>query len=117
MPHPEVVPPPPLLVPPAERHQSTHDVGVPGHPDRGRKLFIQGRRSERRVQPVTHLEEQATHDLDALPEDIIEMLNVLPGDARAEVEREWEENQRAALMAEVRAIILDALQTKGEVAA
>lgn len=61
--------------------------------------------------------EQATHDLDALPEDIIEMLNVLPGDARAEVEREWEENQRAALMAEVRAIILDALQTKGEVAA
>jgi DNA repair exonuclease SbcCD nuclease subunit len=57
--------------------------------------------------------EQATHDLDDLPDDIVEMLNVLPLDVRAEVEGEWETDQRAALMSDVRAIILESLQTKG----
>lgn len=57
--------------------------------------------------------EQATYSPDELPDDIVEMLNVLPVDIRAEVEREWEMDQRAALMADVRAIILDSLQTEG----
>ena len=57
--------------------------------------------------------EQATHSPDDLPGDIVEMLNVLPLDVRAEVEREWDTDQRAALMADVRAIILDSLQTEG----
>lgn len=61
--------------------------------------------------------EQATHDLDHWPDDIVEMLNVLPVDVRAEAEREWAPDQRAALMADVRAIILDSLQTKGGTAA
>ena len=46
------------------------------------------------------------------PEEIKEMLDVLPPDVRREVEVEWEENQ-ALLMEDVRAIILDALGTKG----
>ncbi|WP_295585508.1 DNA repair exonuclease [uncultured Lamprocystis sp.] len=57
--------------------------------------------------------EQATHDLDDLPDDIVEMLNVLPLEVRAEVEGEWKTDQRSALMADVRAIILDSLQTEG----
>ncbi|NEX19380.1 DNA repair exonuclease [Thiorhodococcus mannitoliphagus] len=57
--------------------------------------------------------EQATHSPDDLPDDILEMLNVLPLDVRAEVEREWATEQRSALMADVRAIILDSLQTEG----
>ena len=57
--------------------------------------------------------DQATHDLDDLPADIIEMLDVLPLEVRAEAEGEWEAGRRAALMADVRAIILDSLQTKG----
>ncbi len=57
--------------------------------------------------------EQATHSPDDWPGDIVEMLNVLPLDVRAEVEREWDTDQRAALVADVRAIILDSLQTEG----
>lgn len=57
--------------------------------------------------------ETATHDLAALPDDISEMLDVLPPELRAEVAAEWDPGQRPALMEEVRAIILEALQTKG----
>jgi DNA repair exonuclease SbcCD nuclease subunit len=57
--------------------------------------------------------ETATHDLPALPDDITEMLDVLPPELRAEVAAEWDPDQRPALMEEVRAIILEALQTKG----
>lgn len=57
--------------------------------------------------------ETATHDLAALPDDITEMLDVLPPELQAEVAAEWEPDQRPALMEEVRAIILEALQTKG----
>ena len=57
--------------------------------------------------------ETAPHDLPALPDDITEMLDVLPPELRAEVAAEWDADQRPALMEEVRAIILEALQTKG----
>lgn len=57
--------------------------------------------------------EQATHDLNDLPDDIQEMLSVLPAEVRTEVEREWQTDQRASLMEDVRAIILESLQTKG----
>ena len=57
--------------------------------------------------------ETATHHLPALPDDITEMLDVLPPELRAEVAAEWDPDQRPALMEEVRAIILEALQTKG----
>ena len=57
--------------------------------------------------------ETATHHLPALPDDITEMLDVLPPELRAEVAAEWDPDQRSALMEEVRAIILEALQTKG----
>ena len=57
--------------------------------------------------------ETATHHLPVLPDDITEMLDVLPPELRAEVAAEWDPDQRPALMEEVRAIILEALQTKG----
>jgi hypothetical protein len=57
--------------------------------------------------------ETATHHLPALPDDITEMFDVLPPELRAEVAAEWDPDQRPALMEEVRAIILEALQTKG----
>ena len=57
--------------------------------------------------------ETATHHLPALPDHITEMLDVLPPELRAEVAAEWDPEQRPALMVEVRAIILEALQTKG----
>jgi predicted phosphodiesterase len=49
--------------------------------------------------------ETATHHLPALPDDITEMLDVLPPELRAEVAAEWDPDQRLALM--------EALQTKG----
>lgn len=58
--------------------------------------------------------EQATHGLDALPADILEMLEVLPTELRSEVENDREVSQRDQLMGDVRAIILEALATKGE---
>jgi len=57
--------------------------------------------------------ETATHDLLALPDDITEMLDVLPPELRTEVAAEWGPDQLPVLMEEVRAIILEALQTKG----
>ncbi len=48
-----------------------------------------------------------------LPDEIREMLDVLPSEVRTEVESDWGENQRATAMEDVRAIILDALGTKG----
>ena len=57
--------------------------------------------------------ETATHHLPALPDHITEMLDVLPPELRAEVAAEWDPDQRPALMEEVRANILEALQTKG----
>jgi len=55
----------------------------------------------------------AANTLTALPDGITEMLDVLPQELRAEVACEWDSAQRPALMEEVRAIILEALQTKG----
>lgn len=60
--------------------------------------------------------EKATHDLESMPEDIVEMLDALPGEVRAEVENDWSISRRAELMNEVRAIILESLETKGEIA-
>jgi hypothetical protein len=57
--------------------------------------------------------ETTTHNLAVLPDDITEMLDVLPSELRTEVAAEWEPDQLPALMEEVRAIILEALQTKG----
>jgi exonuclease SbcD len=57
--------------------------------------------------------ETATRELAALPDDITEMLDVLPPELQAEVAGEWNPDSRSALMEEVRAIILEALQTKG----
>ena len=60
--------------------------------------------------------EQATHDSESMPEDIVEMLDALPSEVRAEVENDWAISRRAELMDEVRAIILESLETKGELA-
>jgi len=57
--------------------------------------------------------ENASHGVSPLPDDIVEMLNVLPSEVRAEVEREMQPNQIAQLMSDVRAIILESLQTTG----
>ncbi len=57
--------------------------------------------------------ETANTGLGTWPDDIVEMLDVLPPEVRAEVAGEWETAQRPALMGDVRSIILEALQTKG----
>ena len=57
--------------------------------------------------------EKAANDLSDLPDDVAEMLDVLPPEVRGEVEGEWGTGERAALMGDVRAIILESLQTKG----
>jgi hypothetical protein len=57
--------------------------------------------------------DEARAKLSALPPDIEEMLGVLPPEVRSEVAAEWGENQRSAVLNDVRAIILDALETKG----
>ncbi len=57
--------------------------------------------------------DKASHDLSDLPVDIVEMLNVLPLEVRAELEAEWQLDQRFPLMSDVRAIILESLQTTG----
>lgn len=38
--------------------------------------------------------EDATHEVTNLPDDIVEMLNVLPAEVRAEVESDWQADQR-----------------------
>jgi DNA repair protein SbcD/Mre11 len=56
----------------------------------------------------------AAHDQQiTLPTEIEEMLGVLPPEVRSEVEAEWNGDQRTAVLSDVRAIILDALATKG----
>ena len=57
--------------------------------------------------------ETANTELATLPDDISEMLDVLPPEVRADVAGEWESAQRPALMGDVRSIILEALKTKG----
>jgi exonuclease SbcD len=57
--------------------------------------------------------EQARIEPENLPADINEMLDILPPEVRREVESDWDENQCATAMDDVRAIILDALGTKG----
>ena len=58
--------------------------------------------------------EQASLARDKLPAGILEMLDLLPPDVRIEVERDLEDFQHDQIMGEVRAIILEALKTKGE---
>lgn len=57
--------------------------------------------------------EEAKIEPGTLPDDIKDMLEILPPELRSEVESDWEESQRAIAMEDVRAIILDALGTKG----
>ena len=57
--------------------------------------------------------EQARVEPENLPDEIKEMLDVLPPEVRSEVESDWGESQRVTVMEDVRAIILDALGTKG----
>jgi hypothetical protein len=61
---------------------------------------------------VDNLDEARDH-LTTLPTEIEEMLAVLPPEVRSEVEAEWNVGQRTAVLDDVRAIILDALGTKG----
>jgi hypothetical protein len=57
--------------------------------------------------------EQARVEPGNLPGEIREMLDVLPPEVRSEVESDWGESQHATMVEDVRAIILDALGTKG----
>jgi DNA repair exonuclease SbcCD nuclease subunit len=61
---------------------------------------------------VDNLDDAHDH-LATLPTEIEEMLAVLPPEVRSEVEAEWSVGQRKAVLDDVRAIILDALGTKG----
>lgn len=57
--------------------------------------------------------EAARIDPGSFPPEVKEMLDVLPPEIRSEVESEWDESRNPAVLEEVRAIILDALGTKG----
>lgn len=57
--------------------------------------------------------DQARVNLEVLPAEIVDMLAVVPPEVRDEVEFEWSGDQRSAVLDDVRAIILDALGTKG----
>lgn len=57
--------------------------------------------------------DRAHSELPTLPAEIEEMLGVLPPEVRSEVEAEWSEGRRGAVLEDVRAIILDALGTRG----
>lgn len=57
--------------------------------------------------------EDAAHSPSDHPADVMEMLNALPPEIRTEVEADLQPDHRLALMAEVRAIILQSLQTTG----
>ena len=61
---------------------------------------------------VDQLEEAQAHTT-SMPSEIGEMLAVLPPELRAEIEAEWSGDQRHTILSDVRAIILDALETKG----
>ncbi len=60
--------------------------------------------------------EAAHQETTTLPPAIEEMLAVLPQELRKEIEAEWVGDRRAAVLDDVRAIILDALGTKGGLA-
>lgn len=81
-------------------------------------VYDLGELAERDALTKTVLETlaKATEQPDALPADITEMLDVLPTELRSEIEADWSPAQRPALMADVRAIILEALRTKGDTA-
>ncbi|MFH0998433.1 MAG: DNA repair exonuclease [Pseudomonadota bacterium] len=57
--------------------------------------------------------EQARIEPGNLPDEIKEMLSVLPSEIRSEVESDWTGNGSVSALEEVRAIILDALGTRG----
>jgi DNA repair protein SbcD/Mre11 len=57
--------------------------------------------------------EEAKVELGNLPDEVREMLEVLPHEIRCEVESEWDESRCTTTMEEVCAIVLDALGTKG----
>ena len=81
-------------------------------------VYDLGELAERDALTKTVLETlaKATEQPDALPADITEMFDVLPTELRSEIEADWSPAQRPALMADVRAIILEALRTKGDTA-
>lgn len=56
---------------------------------------------------------QARIEAGNLPDEIKDMLGVLPNEIRRDVESDWTEGNGAAVMEEVRSIILEALGTKG----
>jgi len=56
---------------------------------------------------------QATLEPGSLPGDIIDMLGVVPPEVRSEVESDWTGDHSVSVLEDVRAIILDALGTKG----
>ncbi len=58
--------------------------------------------------------DEAREKLPELPNEISEMLEILPLEIRREIETEWERGQRSGVLSDVRAIILEALGTKGE---
>ena len=57
--------------------------------------------------------EKASHDCLSFPDEIVEMLDLLPQEVRADAEIEWNPDQQSALMDDVRSIILDSLQARG----
>ena len=57
--------------------------------------------------------EQARIEPENFPDEIKEILDVLPPEVRSDVESDWGESHRATAIEDVRAIILDALETKG----
>jgi hypothetical protein len=57
--------------------------------------------------------EQARVEAGNLPDEIKEMLGVLPSEVRSVVESDWTGDDSHAVLEDVRAIILDALGTKG----
>jgi len=61
---------------------------------------------------VSNLNE-TDHQLILLPTEIQEMLDILPLEVRTQVEEELKGEQRATVLSDVRAIILDALATNG----
>ncbi|MCU0573603.1 MAG: DNA repair exonuclease [Syntrophobacteraceae bacterium] len=56
---------------------------------------------------------EATVEPAGLPREVKDMLDVLPGEVRSEVESQWDGAGSASLLEDVKAIILDALGTKG----
>ena len=58
--------------------------------------------------------EQTRIEPENLPVEIKDMLGMLPGEIRIEVESDWTKGDGVAIIEDVRAIILDALGTKGK---